>query len=255
MEVVNIYNPNLPNQCLTSRLISQGLSSQGISVETTPDTNAFGDVTVIHGPNYALKKMLGRKNVIWLDRCWYGDTNDNASIGWLDTDLNRVTPKRVWPLKTFSDKRLVSHNVYVDKYVNTPNVLILDDYDETLLNTAPITTFDSLHYRSHPLRSGIYPSAIPRNEGTLNDALIGIGLVITAAGTSGAYAALKGIPTICFDPSNIVFDISSHNLIDNSYTDERGRKQWAANLAWKQWSNEEIASGKWWAVLQSCYHS
>ena len=246
MEVINIVNPNLENQRITGAWVQAGFKAAGIDCTTTHDRGADADVIVVHGPNYALETARNKDNVLWLDRCWYGDTNNWASLGWLRDGC------RWWPEVDHTPGRFIGHidDGYIDyaeNYVKGSEILLLDDYDETLLRTYPIDA--EVLYRPHPHCVGRYPGAGDRSGGNLHDALDGVGLVITAAGTSGAYAALRGIPVVCLDPRNVVYPISASDM--DGYVDmsEKSRFQWACNLAWRQWTGDEISSGAFWSVL------
>ena len=61
-----------------------------------------------------------------------------------------------------------------------------------------------------------------------------------------------GIPSICLGPS-ICAPICSHSLDDLlnlKWVDEKERHQWACNMAYCQWTGDELKSGEAWAHLK-----
>jgi hypothetical protein len=70
--------------------------------------------------------------------------------------------------------------------------------------------------------------------------------------TSGSAidAVMSGVPTICLSPANFAWDVSGHSLagLEKPWTDNRS--QWLANLAYTQWTNDEIGNGRCWRHLR-----
>jgi hypothetical protein len=63
---------------------------------------------------------------------------------------------------------------------------------------------------------------------------------------------MKGIPTIAMDPGNFAWNVSSRypNEVENLKLAEAGEiTQWLSNLAYSQWSVEEMEQGKPWMHL------
>lgn len=73
--------------------------------------------------------------------------------------------------------------------------------------------------------------------------------------TSGSSvdAAIAGVPVICLNPGNFAWDVSSHSLAGLEKPWLGDRSQWLANLAYTQWTNEEIASGLCWRHLRGLH--
>lgn len=75
---------------------------------------------------------------------------------------------------------------------------------------------------------------------------------ITYSSGSGIDSIINGIPTIATDPGNFAWEISTHYIdqVENIVTaDAKTVLQWLYNLAYSQWSVEEIADGTAWAHL------
>lgn len=210
MLVANIVNPKLRNQVETGAWISRGLHALGHDVRSTDDRTACGDITVVHGPNYAMRHAPGM--VIWLDRCWYGSTDEWVSLGWrVDSHTRHYCkgePGRLY-------RHIQEGYVTVEKPRTHGGTIVLDDYAQSL-RTAP-----GDKYRPHPARG--------HSDETLAQAMHGYRRAICGAGTCAAQARLAGLDVVCHDRHNVVHG--------------EGRQAWAEALAWKQWHMTEIISG------------
>lgn len=107
-------------------------------------------------------------------------------------------------------------------------------------------------FRAHPvaLQRGVaYPelSGIERIRGDLASALAGAGVVVTFSSNAAVDAVLAGVPTVACDPGSMARTVASHSVAETLITPDRSR--WAHELAWKQYSLEEIASGDCWATV------
>jgi hypothetical protein len=89
-------------------------------------------------------------------------------------------------------------------------------------------------------------------EKSLDDDLKGAYCTITYSSGSGIDSIMKGIPTIAMDPGNFAWNVSSRypNEVENLKLAEAGEiTQWLSNLAYSQWSVEEMEQGKPWMHL------
>lgn len=110
-------------------------------------------------------------------------------------------------------------------------------------------------FRAHPvsLQKGqtlALPARLARIGGDLAEVLAQAALVLTWNSNSGVDAALAGVPTIACDPGSMALDVAARGLQADPFAalcDAPARERWAARLAWRQWSDEEIASGEAWA--------
>lgn len=81
------------------------------------------------------------------------------------------------------------------------------------------------------------------NEGSLAQALVDCHAVLAHHSNAAVDALLAGVPCIC--PEGVASVLSGHKLeqIEEPPTPE-GREQWAWDLAWTQWSVDEIGRGR-----------
>lgn len=117
-----------------------------------------------------------------------------------------------------------------------------------------LKTFDKpVLYRPHPLsvRNGANwcPDGASLSVISLEEDLARASVAITFNSTSGVNAVLAGVPTICADKGAMAWPVSSHNIVRNVETP--GREQWAHDLAWCQWTNDEIADGIAWDAVRT----
>lgn len=100
-------------------------------------------------------------------------------------------------------------------------------------------------FRAHPMavKRGIKqkPQFTEPSGGSLDEALEGAAVVVTWNSNSGVDAVLAGVPTVTMDPGSMAWDVTAHRIGDLARPD---RKAWAHQLAWKQWTIDEIASGE-----------
>lgn len=106
----------------------------------------------------------------------------------------------------------------------------------------------SVVYRPHPNdpKNFILPGA-NQSSGTLADALDGARLAITFNSNAGVLAALHGVPVVTIDQGAMAWPVAGHKLGGGGRVVDR--EGWAADLAYSQWSVQEIESGVAWQHL------
>lgn len=109
-----------------------------------------------------------------------------------------------------------------------------------------------VRFRAHPvaLERGIAyagPTSIKPIGGALKDNLAGADLVVTFSSNAAVEAILAGVPTIAMDRGSMAWPVTSHGADEPLIMPDRS--QWAHELAWKQFSLDEMASGDCWAVV------
>lgn len=102
-----------------------------------------------------------------------------------------------------------------------------------------------VHFRQHPdltkLKIHQRISGTIKSTGTLQEALSGALFTVCYNSNSSVDSVLAGIPCIIGDEGSMAAEVCSreiHNLIRPK------REAWAHDLAWKQWSIDEIISGE-----------
>jgi hypothetical protein len=82
----------------------------------------------------------------------------------------------------------------------------------------------------------------------LAEDMAGACAVITFNNNSGVDAVMAGVPTFALDEGSMARPVAAHNLDDDPI--RPNRRQWAWDLAYKQWTMKEIAAGLPWSYLK-----
>lgn len=112
---------------------------------------------------------------------------------------------------------------------------------------------DAVMIRPHPLarKRGWWPiRGVPEAHGGLDEALAGARLVVTFNSNSGVDAILAGKPTVVVDPGGMAYPVAAGHAFGGETTDDPGREDWAARLAWCQWSPRELEDGTAWERMK-----
>ena len=99
-----------------------------------------------------------------------------------------------------------------------------------------------------PVRYRPHPQVAPSRT-TLEEDLADAAVCVTWNSNSGVIAALAGVPVIALGPGSMAKPVASDHL-SLFYPAESLRRDWAARLAWCQWTPAEIADGTAWAHLR-----
>lgn len=103
-------------------------------------------------------------------------------------------------------------------------------------------------FRPHPSDPNVpVPYGAAKQAGELADCLAGARVVATYNSNTGVDAVLAGVPTIARDSGSMVWGLAAY---DYDHCALPSRVQWAANLAYTQWLEEEIVSGEAWEHLK-----
>ena len=84
-----------------------------------------------------------------------------------------------------------------------------------------------------------------KNVGSYDDydlAFDNIHCTISWSSNPGVHSVLAGVPAIV-GPSSLAYPVAGHNLELIEYTQTPNRAQWINNLAWTEYTVEEIAAG------------
>lgn len=93
--------------------------------------------------------------------------------------------------------------------------------------------------RNHPLMGNTRPLARD---------LAGAAVCVTWNSTAAVESVIAGIPTVTLDDGAIARPVTSHSIFDPLYIGPR--EQWAYNLAYRQWSLDELTSGVAWDAIK-----
>jgi len=125
-------------------------------------------------------------------------------------------------------------------------------YEKTMNEIKAITDIP-VYYRPHPL-SRKYDGILQCDgcmTDTLADAFSKAIVVITYNSNSGVDAILNGIPVIAMDQGSMAWDMARHEITNEFSIPDR--KQWLYDLAYKEWTINEIEPGEAWDHLKQRY--
>jgi hypothetical protein len=94
-------------------------------------------------------------------------------------------------------------------------------------------------FRAHPLQNG------PKPVRTLAEDLARADVCVTWNSNAAVEAVLAGVPTYALDRGSMAWDVTAHDLTITPFCPPR--HFWLAELAWKQWTLDEMAAGDCWA--------
>lgn len=104
-------------------------------------------------------------------------------------------------------------------------------------------------FRPHPLASLPPLKGCEYSIKPLNEDLKTAHTVVTFNSNSGVEALIEGKPVFAFDEGSMVWEACNKDLKDIESPQYHNRLQWARNLAYCQWTPEEIRQGLAWRHL------
>ena len=230
VSVVAHINPTLAHQVEHGQALTYGFKQHGIDLYVTEDIHRKGDIHIVSGPWYALPAWQGKPNVLWLDRCFYGDSHDFVSLGWLRPDGSRnfcndektVGKGELPELKPMKRRRKCA--VVFGDYGLDPRGMLADARRK----------YDSVWYRPHP--QDTRPAPCFPLRGSLDDVWTVADVAIGHSSTVLVEAQIEGLFVESTDKRHVV-----HCLDD--------RESWLKRLSWAQWSLDELVNGEFWEHL------
>ena len=96
-------------------------------------------------------------------------------------------------------------------------------------------------YRPHPLMAN--------DMGPLSQSLRDAAMCVTWSSTAALEAVCLGVPTVALNRGSMAWEVTSHSVSEPPYLGER--EQWAYNLAYRQWTHDELKDGSAWPHLRA----
>ena len=233
VSVVIHSNPHLANQIESSGWLQSGFKAHGINAEITADKNKAADIHVIQGNWYAYNEFIGKPNVLFLNRCFYGDARFDVSLGWLRPDGSRdfmnhgmVRAKGSCPnVRPRKDRKRRCAVVFAD-YGIDPQAMILDAR----------MRYDSVFFRPHPAQDRATP--VMTLKGSLDAVWEIADVAISGSSTVLVDALIQGLHVESTDPLHVVQSCGED------------RQAWLNDLSWAQWHGPtELMNGDFWEHL------
>jgi len=207
-----------------------------------------------HGdkPRLVIEKGFVKRNEYYM--VGFGGLNGRASYN------NEGSPADRWkqlgvelqPWKEGGEYILVCGQVPWDASVQHT------DYKRWVIKTLirlPKFTDIPIVFRPHPLQKTAIDVRHLKHvkidcEGTLQEAVQKAATVVTFNSNSGVEAVIEGVPVVTCDKGSMVYEIANNDIerVDNPLTP--ARRAWAYNLAYTQWTRDEMKKGLPWGHLR-----
>ena len=250
MKAQIIVQPQMPHQVEWCGAMARGLERHGVTIGND------GDFSVCWGWRVG-EQCAG--DVLVMERGHVGDRNQYASCGW--NGLGRRGQYATGTADRWRNAwvRLLSPWRYTNGYAlilgQCPGDMSLATMMCTMEQWAQNVTDQliadgrTVVYRPHPANGGDYiPTGALPATASLADDLAGAAMAVTWNSTSAVEAVLSGVPTVTCDEGAMAWPVTSHSLDEPLITPDR--YQWCADLAWSQFSMQEIESGMAWEHLR-----
>lgn len=206
-------------------------------------------------------------NVLVFERAYLGDRYYWTSIAWnglnghgnfcIDRqygperyETNYPGSAKIW--QTGGENIIIMGQVRGDASLQGRN---LNGFYEEIADKLQKYHRKAVYFRPHPLASRrgapFSPSGVPVLRGDLKEALANAYLVAAFNSNSIVDAVLSGIPAVCFDQGCMAWEVTAHACEEPPLHVYRG--DWLHNLAWKQWTPDEIENGAYWERMRAGY--
>lgn len=262
MRVV-IYGPQARTQ---SEAFAAGLRAHGVEPEFR-DRRSYElcDLAVMwahKSPQIIAGQRGAGRDYLVLELAYFGDRrNKFVSLGYNGLNghaefYNRDCPGDRWaqhgvpvaPWKQGGDYVLLMGQIPTDASLAT-----CPGYDHWLKSAVQAARVYGLpvRFRPHPRGPVIRDAPAPIMGGELDAALRGAALVIAWNSNSLVDAVLAGVPVIACDRGSMAWPVAAHEIGAEPIRPDR--TQWLHDLAYTQWTLDEIASGLAWGHLRQRY--
>lgn len=217
------------------------------------------DLAVCWGVKKKLEIASGRRALI-LERGYVGDRKYWTSCGYDGLNgradfCNRNSPGDRWD-KYHSDT-MKPWQSNPDGYVLLIGQVRGDasikgvDFEAWANETARklIDSGERVLFRDHPLQKiGMSVPGVESSTEFLERDLAGAKYVVTYNSNTGVDATLAGVPAVTCDEGAMAWEVTGHDPL--MMPKKCDREQWARNLAYCQWSLNEIENGTMWDHLK-----
>lgn len=242
--------------------LAQGAKKHGVKVKMQPMGAAIGTHHVAcWGWRIGQYLKTASRQVLVMERGYIGDRFAWTSLGWNGLNGRATFNPKNDPARFNENFSALMKpwkpegGEYVLLIGQVPGDASLAGRDlkpwyEQAAETAAKEYHLPVRFRPHPLaarRGAILPvKGAPFINGTLDSALSKAAVVVTYNSNTAVDAVLAGVPTVTQNAGSMAREVSGHTIGDRVTPD---REEWAARLAWCQWSIEELRSGVAWETV------
>ena len=252
--MISIATRGAPHQREWGNLFARGLNKHSIRPKMIDaGMRADTDVVACWGWKVAHEYLAQGKEVLVAERGYVGDRFEWTSLGWNGLNgradfRNSDMPHERW--ETLWGNRLKPWReqggyVLLLGQVGGDQAVRHIDYRKWVVDTARalMDIGHDVRWRSHPNDPSVTCPA-KAIGGTLEHAFAGAMMAVGFSSNSTLDAVLAGVPTITMDEGAMAYAVTGHDVDRKPPAPDR--TQWAANLAYCQWSWDEIENGTAW---------
>lgn len=265
--IVIYFAPGNNRSELVAKAMHRGIIATGSHADLKPSTSYRGepqhDVAIFYGFASGLRRVFDdyrrRRRAVYIDLGYWGRRKRTRWDGYHKLVLNSRHPTAYFQDRAHSHDRFLSHGVKVEPWRRSGQHIILagmsakaayaegfkpEEWERAAIEQLRKYTDRPIIYRPKPN----WPEARPLPFSTmqadvpLERALKNCHAVVTHHSNVGIDAVLAGVPVITIEGAVEPMAGTALSLIENPPMPE-GREQWAADLAYCQWSMEEIERG------------
>lgn len=120
------------------------------------------------------------------------------------------------------------------------------------VRTLKLSTNREIIFRPHPLARHKTPAILGTKLSTrpFEEDLKDAWAVITYNSNLAVDALIEGIPAFSFDEGSMAYEVTGHSMMDIENPKGPSRQQWFNNLAYAQWTFEEMELGLAWRHIK-----
>lgn len=257
-----VAEPNMAHHVSHAHALQVGLERHGVESRIrAPWQGVEADTCACWGWRLAAPLVRAGKRVLVMEHGYIGDRKQWTSLGW--NGLNG----RAQFAQARDEKRFDAHfdALYKPWQPGGEYALLVGqvDGDASLygMDFCAWAVRAAGQIRKHiglPVMFRPHPVAIEFGQpqtiggaktlrGHLADAIAGAAVVVTFNSNTATEAMLAGKPTVTLDPGAVAWPVAAHEY---RIQDEPDRLTWAREVAWRQFTMEEIRSGFAWECQQ-----
>ena len=248
----------------------EGLRRHGHSVEVCPvgTVPANVDLAILWGVRHKRLILNIREkggDYLVLERGYIGDRQKYISCGFnglngkanfMNKGLGDFRSKHFQHLMQPFIKNRGNYIVIMGQMENDASVKYIgfnNWLDDTFRQLKNITD-RKIYYRPHPLSINQHVTeGLEVIHGDLHHVIQKAHCVVTLNSNSGVDTILAGVPCVSMDRGSMIYDVTQHNINAVIKPVFKDRQQWFNELAYCQWTDEEMASGAAWQHLKAFY--
>jgi hypothetical protein len=245
-----------PHQDQHALALTEGLQRRGVKVQRVHcHSDVRTQIVICWGWRAGKKHRAAGREVLVMERGYIGDRFRWSSLGW-----NGLNGRAEFANRSDGGRRFRRHFAGMMRPMRRRGeyVLLIGQVagDAALDGRSLVPWYEAtaarareeyglpVVFRPHPLsksEDAISAGAVDDvRGGDLQAALEDAAVVITWNSNTAVEAVLAGRPTIAMDAGSMAWPVTAHEI---GPIPRIGRSSWAASLAWKQFTLEEMANG------------